>query len=504
MLNPQSGLKQELLLLTLIVVFALLIRLWDLGAVGFNNDEAIYSGQAATLAGNQEFREHFSIYRAHPLLLQYLISILFANFGVVDTVARTAPVVLGVLTVVVTYLIGKIFYERRVAMVAALVVAILPYHIIISRQVLLDVSLSFFYTVTFLFIALHIRRTNNVLWIYLAGASAGLSFLSKEVGIFALITVAISMILAKTFSVKNLIILTSSFLLASSPYWIPILTIQEAHDAALSYWLWQTSRDPNQPVSFYFNIISQEALGYVLVGLFILSIIYALKTRKIKEPRLFILLLWIGLPLVFFQFLAVKGYAFIAPLIPAFVLLGVSFLFSDWMAKFRYYKVIIAAIVPLIFLFSGPPLHYLLQIPDTHLVGSGGEPYIREAALWIRGHIPNNGTFLTLDTRTANVIKYYSNIDAVSLHGNKNPAYTFADNPDIEILNGRINYLVYDIYLARQLPYLQEEEKELKQLVTKYGGIPIHTENETYTDKVGKNTLRAAVIIYSLNTLQKE
>jgi len=104
--------KLEFSLLVLIIISASLIRLWDLGAVGFNNDEAIYSGQAATLAGYNEFQNLFTIYRAHPLLLQFMISILFGNFGISDTIARILPSVLGIFTIILTYLIGRTLYDR--------------------------------------------------------------------------------------------------------------------------------------------------------------------------------------------------------------------------------------------------------------------------------------------------------------------------------------------------------------------------------------------------------
>ena len=119
----------------MIILGASFVRLWDLGANGFNNDEAIYGGQAASLAGYEEFEKHFSIYRAHPLLLQFMVSIILGSFGILDNVARVVPAVLGILTVLVTYLIGKQLYDTKVALIAALVLALLPYHIILSRQV---------------------------------------------------------------------------------------------------------------------------------------------------------------------------------------------------------------------------------------------------------------------------------------------------------------------------------------------------------------------------------
>jgi hypothetical protein len=479
------------------------IRVWDLGAAALNNDEAIYSGQAATLAGKEEFESHFSIFRAHPLLLQSMISVVIGVFGVSDTISRITPAILGILTIIVTYFIGKVLFNTKMAMISAIVITILPYHILLSRQVLLDVALSFFYTLTLYFLIRHWKSPKYALWIYLVGACAGLSFLSKEVGIFALITSIICLLLIRTISFRNLFIVISTFLLASSPYWIPILTVPEAHEAAIEYWNWQTSRDPNQPELFYANLISQEALGYILSGLCIISLIYALKTGSIKKPEIFMILVWIAVPLALFNFLAVKGFAFVLAIIPAFVLLGISFLFGDWTKKMRGHRILILGIIPLIFIFSGPPLHYLFQIPPIYLVGSGEEPYARDGALWIKDNVPP-GKFLTMDIRTANIIKYYSNNEAFSLHSNQNPAYTKLDQPDLAILNGKINYLVYDVYLAERFGYLKEEQDKLIDLVTKYNGIPIYTEYETFIDENGHSSIKPAFIIYSLNTFEEK
>jgi 4-amino-4-deoxy-L-arabinose transferase-like glycosyltransferase len=502
LVQKTSPSKNEFLFLTLLIICAIILRVWDLGAVGFNNDEAIYSGQAATLAGYDEFQKHFSIFRAHPLFLQFINSLMIAMFGISDTILRLVPAILGTCTIILTYIVGKILYDRKVAMVSSIVVTILSYHIILSRQVLLDVPLSFFYTLTLLFVILHFKKPNNAPLLYLIGFSAGLSFLSKEVGIFSLISSIVCLFLIKTVSFKTILIIISTFLLASSPFWIPVLTIPEANEAAIKYWNWQISRDPNQSEAFYVNLITQEALGYVLTGLCMLSIIYVLKTGNIKKPEVFLILIWITIPLTMFHFLAVKGFAFVLPMIPAFVLLGVSFLFSDWFKKIPAYRIIFVAIVPLIFIFSGPPLHYLLQIPPINLVGSGEEPHARESAIWIRDNIPGGG-FLTLDIRTANIIKYYSNNDAFSLHANQNPAYTKVENPDLAILNGEIDYLVYDVYLAERFGYLKEEKSKINELVIKYNATPIHTEYNSYLDKYGKNLIKPAIIIYSLNTTKE-
>lgn len=487
--------KKEWLLLIIILLGASFIRLWDVGGDGFNNDESIYGGQAASLAGYKEFEEHFSIFRAHPLLLQYMVSIVFANLGIIDSAARMIPAAFGILTVLVTYLIGKQLYDTKVALTAALVLAFLPYHVVLSRQVLLDVPLTFFFALTLYFLICYLKRTECVHWLFFTGASAGLAFLSKELGIFALVVSIICLFLTKSITIKRICVIMSTFLFASSPFWLPIMTVTEAYDAAVAYWNWQTSRDPNQPSDFYFILIWEEALGYVLTGLFCLSIVYSVKIGSIKEPKVYVLLLWIVIPLVVFQFLTVKGYPFLSTTIPPFVLLGVSFLFSNWMRKVAHYRIVAIAIVPLIFVFVGPMLHYIFHLPPIYLVGSGGEPYTRASALWIKDNLPQ-GVFLTLDTRTANVIKFYSNNDAIALHSNNNPSYRHIENPDLPILHGKINYLVYEAFLVDRLPYLKEESRELDQLIVKYNAVPVHEEYETVD---GKNLTKPALVVYVLN-----
>ena len=492
--------KPEYLVLILIIISASFIRLWGLDDIGFNNDEAIYSGQAATLAGYEEFSKFFSIYRAHPLFLQFIISILFANFGISDTIARTVPAIFGIMTVIITYFIGKMLYDRKVAIAAAIVITIIPYHIIVSREVLIDVPLSFFFTLTLFFLARYMKNSKGIHWLYLVGASSGLSFLSKEVGIFALISSIICLLFIKRLTFKSLVIVVSSFLLASSPYWIPILIFEEAQDALLSYWQWQTGREANQPDTFYLTLISKDALGYTLTVLCIVSIVSALTTKNIRRPAVFLLLIWIAVPLLIFQFLSIKGFHFMVSLIPAFTLLGTSFLSSDWMKKVPYYSIVIIIIIPLIFLSSGPILNYWFGIPFSDHVGSGGEPYAREGAIWIRDNIPIDATLLTMDTPMANIIKYYANNEVFSLHSNNNPAYTKIENPDLYILNGQINYLVYESYRAERSTYLKEEAEELNDLVTKYNAVPIHTEYKTLANN-GKNMTKPAIIIYSLDRI---
>ncbi len=123
--------------LTGALLVGFIVRVWAIGAVGFNSDEAVYAGQAAALAGDPTYSKFFAIFRAHPLLVQFLLSVVF-HFGVSDVAARLLMVMLGLAAVPLVYLLGEELFSRRVALLSAFILAVAPYHVVVTHQVLLD------------------------------------------------------------------------------------------------------------------------------------------------------------------------------------------------------------------------------------------------------------------------------------------------------------------------------------------------------------------------------
>jgi 4-amino-4-deoxy-L-arabinose transferase-like glycosyltransferase len=113
------------------------LRLWRINSAGFNSDEAVYAGQAAALAGDPELSRFFPIFRAHPMLFQFLLSIMF-RIHVSDVAARVLVVAIGLATICLVYKLGAFLYGRPAGAIAALLIAVMPYHVIVTRQVLLD------------------------------------------------------------------------------------------------------------------------------------------------------------------------------------------------------------------------------------------------------------------------------------------------------------------------------------------------------------------------------
>src|SRR4051795_4354551 len=104
--------------LIIVVIVAAALRLIDLNRVGLNSDEAVYAGQAASLAGNGHFLPHFPIVRAHPLLMQMIMSPFYRS-GVEDVPGRYVAALFGTATVGLVYVLGSVLYDRRVGVMAA-------------------------------------------------------------------------------------------------------------------------------------------------------------------------------------------------------------------------------------------------------------------------------------------------------------------------------------------------------------------------------------------------
>jgi 4-amino-4-deoxy-L-arabinose transferase-like glycosyltransferase len=168
----------------LVLGVAAMFRFWHLAAIGFNSDEAVYAGSAAGLSGDAGLTPMFPIFRAHPLLLQTLVA-LISPHGVDDWRARALCAVIGLATVAVTYILGARLYRRSVGLLAAAVLAVMPYHVVVSRQVLLDGLMTLGATVVLYCLARYAESV-DVLWLVAGASVMGLTVLAKETSLVLL------------------------------------------------------------------------------------------------------------------------------------------------------------------------------------------------------------------------------------------------------------------------------------------------------------------------------
>jgi len=451
------------------------LRLVGLGSVGLNSDEAVYAGQAASLTGNPHFSPLFPIIRAHPLMLQVLISPLYHS-GTPDVSGRYVTAVFGVGTICLTYLLGRVLYHPWAGTLAALFLAVMPYHVIISRQIMLDGPMTFFATASLCCIAVAARDHQGRL-LPAAGLLLGLAALCKEPAVI---------LLGAGFAFLALTVrgwrplrypLAASALTVALTLTYPVLTsISGGGRGGQSYLVWQLSRPPNHSLLFY-PITVGASIGFVVLAAAAADLIIFRHRLGWRET---LLMCWILVPLVYFEVWPTKGFAYLLPLTPPVVVLAavglLRFGHSGRAHRLGTTMITIACALTL----AVPSIVGIVSPPASGLAGAGGLPGGREAGQWVGTHAPIGSQLLTIGPSMANVLQFYGGRRATGLSVSpnplhRNPAYSPVRNADHALRTGRYQYIVWDTYSAHRSPHFAARAM---QLVHRFHGVPVLTERD--------------------------
>ena len=455
------------------------MRVVALDAVGFNSDEAVYAGQAASVAGDPTLSPYFPVFRAHPMLFQTLLSLLYLD-GVSDLAGRSLAVGFGVGTVIVVGLTGSLLYGRATGLLAAAVLALMPYHVIVSRQVLLDGPMAFFASVT-LYLVVRFSVTGRASWLYAAGGALGLTFLAKETGALVLGTVYAYFALCRQVRVRlrDLLLASAAFLAVAAPY--PLSLVFSGNSTTGSNFLaWQVFRRPNHGLWFYFAHVP-SALGLAVVLLALVALVLARSQWTWRET---LLVCWVVVPVVVFEIWSVKGFQYLLPIATPLALLAARGMVElprrlALPEKRRQWVVAGIAAVTLVSL-AAPSWRTSHPAGDSSfLAGSGGVPGGREAGTWVRTNVPRGAQILALGPSMANIIQFYGHRKAygLSVSSNplhRNPTYQPVGNPDLAIRTNRLQYVVWDSYSAGRSPYFSAQ---IMRYVERYHGRAVHTQS---------------------------
>ena len=479
------------------------LRYWRLNAVGFNSDEAVYAGQAASIAGQSAYLPYFPIFRAHPLLFQSLLSVPY-QFGVADIVGRILAAGFGVATLVVVYQLGKIMYGRRVGIVAMALLAVMPYHVTVSRQVLLDAPMVFFATAA-LYALVRYCSQHGTRWLIVAGALMGLAMVTKETAIVLFGGVYCFFVLSQTVKLRlkpaALALAVAGVIACAFPL---ALRLAGATRSGGNYLAWQLFRRANHPMDFYLTTVPM-VIGPLVLAMAVLGL---LLERKQLDWREGLLVSWCLVPILFFTLMPIKGFQYLLPLAPPVAVLAARTLASEKIWSLiasripRWRTAIRNGVLALIVLSVMVPAWLSIQPSKDgeFLAGSGGLAAGREAGMWIDHNLPQGATLLTVGPSMANVFGFYGHRQAYGLSVspnplNRNPSYTAIENADLQLRDGAIQYVVWDTFSAARSPSFSDN---LLAYVKKYNGIVIHSETVQVDDDKGQETTRPLIIVYEL------
>ena len=490
--------------LVLIMSSALAMRVYRLDLLGFNSDEAVYAGQAAAIANDPVLSQFFPIFRAHPLLFQFLLALVFQD-GVDPVLARTTAAAVGLANVLLVYQLGRELYGRRAGLLAALFLSLMPYHVVVTRQVLLDGPMTLCATLTLLLTA-RFAATHHPAWLYAAGAGMGLTFLAKETGVVLLGAIYAFLALSPEIRLRlrdlGLSIVPMIAVIAPFPL---SLALAGGASAGRHYLVWQLFRRPNHEWSFYATTVP-SAIGPLLILAALLGIWVLRREHSWKEK---LLLLWIAVPTLFFQIWPVKGYQYLLLIAPAIAILAARSLARLISApdlrllrgrvSRRQMGALAAGLVAITLWIPSWQSIYPSN-SGRFLAGSGGVPGGREAGVWVADNTPEGSTLMTIGPSMANILQFYGHRWAYGLSVSpnplhRNPSYDPVPNPDFSIRSGAIQYLVWDAFSAERSPFFSQK---LLSYVRRYHGRALHYEFITVPGASGETTLKPVIVIYAV------
>ncbi len=119
-----------------VLLLAVFLRLYRLAAVpfGWHPDEATKALLARDVLAGKYFPVFFSAFTGREALFVYLEAMLFALVGEGIFAGRLLAAFVGILTVALTYITGREWFNRRTGLLAAAFLAVSLWHLIASRN----------------------------------------------------------------------------------------------------------------------------------------------------------------------------------------------------------------------------------------------------------------------------------------------------------------------------------------------------------------------------------
>lgn len=173
-----------LLLAGLLLVFAAQQRVWPFDEVGnFYAAKAVAEKGIGTLFENYAIRPWLG--NQHPPLVPIMFGLVMRLVGVSQLIGRLITAVFALGTGWLTYRIGRRLFDQETALLGALLLFTFPLMLRLSAAMMVEVPLTFFFTLTVWF-TLRLAERPSLGRLLLVGLVIGLGLLSKYTMVFVL------------------------------------------------------------------------------------------------------------------------------------------------------------------------------------------------------------------------------------------------------------------------------------------------------------------------------
>lgn len=283
-----------------------------------------------------------------PILFYWLNILAFKLFGVNEFAARFFPAILASITAIFAYFATIIVFNRRVAVLSAILIAITPMFFALGHYANMDGEVASWLNLALfsLMVGLYLKKgeKSRNLWLYLAYIFAAFAFLTKGlIGLFfPAMTLFFWCLILNNWRVLLNIRLISGlilFLIIILPWFF---VVEAKYSGFMAYFfIWNQfvrylGSDFNQhkPLYFYVPLVIGGVFPFTIY--FFQTQIFHIKNflKNKKEHQSSLLLwLWVILIFIFFSIPKSKLPGYIGPVFPALAVLMAVYLDKIWQKK---------------------------------------------------------------------------------------------------------------------------------------------------------------------------
>lgn len=497
-----------------LMLVALWLRVAGLGGEHLYGDEAEYAIVARYLSRDLTFLAYPDIadmgatpFVSQPPLILYVMAFSMKLLGATDVAAILPSALFGVATVAAVYATGYRLGGRLVGLSSAAIVAVMPFHVEMSRRAMLDAGYVFFLVLTAYFCVawLQDRSRRAAIGVGVAAACAALSKLPGALAlpvVTAVLVVGIAAVViakmqgrASSKDVKETLLqggLGAIPVVVGGLLYVGLLSYLQAMSNLMIKLQWQFGRvDTSQAqvqevtqiardASFYLSdpkfgfaaLLGSTFVALAIVGAIALFVRFAIPGLRRAEDL--VIPIFVGVLLAFFLYSDRKEGFYLLPFAPfSAILIGYAVDSLHRMLRWAGLKAVpratrqvgIAAIAIAVLLVAFPSYAAASDSVDEFVRGDNQEKYFgygtKEAAAFIQQRDPDAAMYGTLLGRFS--LYWY----------NEQPAYHwYIDHTYLEsqIKSGKLRYIVYEDYLG-----LAFDREYMKELINKYNGQEVES-----------------------------
>ena len=283
-----------------------------------------------------------------PPLTLWLISLSFYFFGANEWAVRCPSLLLSVAGIYLTFHIARFFTNQKIALLACFFQSINGFVIDVAsgRQSTDHVDNVFFFLMelSIFFSVKYIQKKRHIYLIAIA-VSVGLALLTKSfLAFFGIILffILISLYISYKKSIYLSFLLTFGALLIYLPWYIYIITyFPNEHQWEQQYTLLHlTQVIEGHKGNFFWHFFKATRIWNELVYLALFVFFYHVIKKKVVKQKAFFLIIWLGLPYLFFSLVVTKMVAyplFTAPAIFIIEAYFINFLLEEKSLNNRFY-----------------------------------------------------------------------------------------------------------------------------------------------------------------------